>query len=93
MSGNYNKKESINISLKDKSSKNTDSIKSISLIKKFKKVLPKKSIKKNFLGKKRKLLSISKTMDIFINNSYMNINAQKCGICLAKIYVQCVGKI
>ena len=85
MSGNYNKKESINISLKEKSSKNTDSIKSISLIKKFKKVLPKKSIKKNFLGKKRKLLSISKTMDIFINNSYMNINAQKCGICLENI--------
>ena len=85
MSGNDNKKEFTKVSLKDKSSKNTDSIKSISLIKKFKKVLPKKSTKKNFLGKKRKLLSIAKPTDIFINNSYMNIKAQKCAICLENI--------
>ncbi len=85
MSGKDNKKEFIKISLKDKSSKNVDLIKSISLIKKFKKVLPKKTIKKNFLGKKRKLLSIAKSMNIFINNSYMNINAQKCAICLENI--------
>ena len=56
MSGNYNKKKSINISLKDKSSKNTDSIKSISLIKKFKKVLPKKIYKKKFFRKKKKII-------------------------------------
>ena len=85
MSGNDNKKEFIKESLKDKSSKNADLIKSISLKKKFKRVLPKKSTKKNFLGKKRKLLSIAKSMDIFINNSYMNINAQKCAICLENI--------
>ena len=85
MSGNDNKKEFIKISLKDKSKKNASLIKSISLIKKFKKVLPKKFIRKKLLGKKRKLLSIEKPMDIFINSSYMNTNAQKCAICLENI--------
>jgi hypothetical protein len=85
MSGNDNKNELTKASLKEKSRKNEDLIKSISLIKKFKKVLPKKSTKNNFLGRKRKLLSITKPMDLFINNSYMNINAQKCAICLENI--------
>ena len=85
MSGNDNKKEFIKISLKDKSKKNASLIKSISLIKKFKKVLPKKFIRKKLLGKKRKLLSIEKPMDIFINSLYMNTNTQKCAICLENI--------
>ena len=81
---NKDKKNCIYLSQTDKTSINAALIKSLSLIKKFKKVLPQKSTKKKFLGRKR-LLSITKQMDIFISNSYMNINTQNCIICLQNI--------
>ena len=81
---NKNKKL-FKISLKGNPNKDQDLIKSITLIKKFKKVLHKKNAKKKFLGKKRKVLSIAKSADININSLYMNFNTQKCVICLENI--------